>query len=742
MSVQSAVRTVDVRTHWRDTPRPRLVFFRLNEPDLPGFVAGHFADHVRCLEQYFEVVLVTEDADYDEVVDRVKPDLAMFESGVYARAGRSVRNTHRHPEIPKVGFLDSDAYCLTRSVFLADMEEWGVEIFFTHATSATGYSSEIADRTFSWPNFADRRIFRSYPGERSQSILLSGSRATNYPWRVAVDRLLREKFPVRSLPHTGWFSRAATEGMPSGEAYARTLSDALIIPTCGTIAGELVRKHFEIPAAGAVLVTEKTVSLEAAGFVDMENCVFADLSDVVAKVEHLLNHRDELEAIAAAGQRLAHERHSIEDRDQLRQWYELQKDCGVGEHVVQRGLFAPLTVEITGDRRSPVSPVSPAGLDRRLVDEGRRLLERGDPAGASDRFAQVLNLHFEPEAALLLSRCWLAEGRPDLARRMLEYSTDAVVRVHGAPRPDPVEWAWLIRAALCESDPTRARDLAEEYPLLRHPELDRMRWVVSVVTAAPLGFAERPPSLTLHPDAPQSWPVWRSALEDQLRALNATMLADRVHHVPPPLRELTGAPRSGLGDRAGRMVRRTVQLGKRVRARLYREWTRLRTPTAGADHLSVFQLLDGRSLDVVISLAPPAAVQVRLDDLVANDGSGVGIVRLGRTEEATAGTTFSPRGFSCGLAPGLLDRIPDWGRGFVVAGAAAACRLSVGQLGGCEVFAVVESPVDRTPVERELGQSDAWREADDEMRERIVAALANHRTRVWQRTRPDGTVPA
>jgi hypothetical protein len=221
--------------------------------------------------------------------------------------------------------------------------------------------------------------------------------------------------------------------------------------------------------------------------------------------------------------------------------------------------------------------------------------------------------------------------------------------------------------------------------------------------------------------------------------VDATTLADRVHHVPPPLRELAGAPRADLSDRAGRSARRAVQLSKRVRARLEREWARLRTPAVGADHLSVFQLLDGRPIDVVVSLAPPSDVQARLDDLVANDGSGVGIVRVGRNEESTA-TTFSPRGLTSGLAPALLDRIPDWGRAFVVAGSAAARRLSVGQLAGCEVFAVVDGPVDPTPVERGLRHSVAWRQADEEMRARVEAALASRRMRVWQRTRPDGTV--
>ena len=60
-----------------------------------------------------------------------KPDITLFESGVYVANDRVLRNTDAFPEIPRLGFLHCDAYCPTRSVFFSDMEHWGVETFFT-----------------------------------------------------------------------------------------------------------------------------------------------------------------------------------------------------------------------------------------------------------------------------------------------------------------------------------------------------------------------------------------------------------------------------------------------------------------------------------------------------------------------------------------------------------------------------------------------------------------------------------
>lgn len=296
------------------TSRPRLLFLRPNREDLPAFVRRHLDDHVRALQQSFDVSLVTGDADLDELVEVTRPDLMLFESGVYARPGRRITGARRHRDIPRLGLLDADAYCLTRSVFLADMDEWGVDTFFTIGAATPGHTPDIADRLFVWPNFADRTLFHSYPGGRPTTVLLAGSRRAHYPWRVKVDRVLAERFPVRTLEHAGWFDEAAAAAMPTGEAWARTLAGALVVPTCGTVADDLVRKHFEIPASGAVLLTERTPAVEAAGFVDMESAVFADESDAADKVEHLLAHPDLLRRIAAAGQRLAHERHDLTDR--------------------------------------------------------------------------------------------------------------------------------------------------------------------------------------------------------------------------------------------------------------------------------------------------------------------------------------------------------------------------------------------------------------------------------------------
>ncbi|KJL43818.1 MULTISPECIES: glycosyltransferase [Microbacterium] len=720
--------------------RPRLAFFRLNDTDLPEFIRGHFDDHVRCLEQFFNVTVIAENCDYDEVVDRVRPDVALFESGVYARPDRSITRTDTHPQIPKIGLLDADAYCLTRSVFLSDMDDWGVETFFTIAASATGYTPDIADRTYVWPNFADRAVFHSYPEGKSQTILLSGSRATNYPWRVRVDRLLSERFPVRALPHAGWFGRDASIGMPSGEAYARSLSSALIVPTCGTIANELVRKHFEIPAAGAILLTERTEAVEAAGFVDMENCIFADTADVVEKVEQVLGDETLRERIARSGQELAHARHSIENRSQIRDWYDLSRRAGAGQRVVQPGLFGPLALEhpYPAPAASAVSPIAPAGVDRILVASGRERLRSGRPELALDEFAKVLNMHFEPEAAYGIARSWLQLGEPSRARRILEYSTGVVVRAHGASQPDPVEWAGLLRAVLCEGKPGEAVELSERYPGLRHPELDRTRWVLSHLTDLPVGFAHRARRRSVHGASAQRWELWRAEFRGELEAAGRPELAARVAHVAEPSAvDLARGPARRRPPRVSVIARRGVRAGRRVTGRAVREWSRLRGVSREPDRTAISTLLAGLPVDVVIALLVEDAIAARAESAVVNDGTDVAFVRVGRAASPDASAAEVPHGLRYATNERVLAGVLGSGRAVVVTGAVGAAHLAPPQLDDTVLLVIVGEQVE-TSIEPRIEEAGRWHRAAAEVEDRLTRLWDGRTVRVWVHGALDG----
>src|SRR5208337_3088834 len=128
--------------------RPKLVFFQYKYDErLPAFLLMHKREHVKCLSQFFEVTVIHEDCDYQQICDNYQPDLTFFESGVPNPACRRVEiaNIRAYPQIPKLGFLHADGFCSARAGFLSDMDHWGIETFFAIATTAAEHTPAIAD---------------------------------------------------------------------------------------------------------------------------------------------------------------------------------------------------------------------------------------------------------------------------------------------------------------------------------------------------------------------------------------------------------------------------------------------------------------------------------------------------------------------------------------------------------------------------------------------------------------------
>jgi hypothetical protein len=522
---------------------------------LPAFVRQHFDEHVQCLEFFFDVVVIGENCNYDEVCDRLQVDLALFESGVYVRSDRRIANTHRHPEIPKAGLLNADAYCITRSVFLSDMDEWGVENFFTISMSLPDRVPHLRDRLFVWPNSADTRRFRTYPGGKKTPILFTGSLASNYPWRARINHLLGKRFPIVALPHGGWFDASSTSNVLSGEPYARALSSSLIVPTCGTMAHELVRKHLEIPACGALLLTERTAAVEAAGFVDMETCVFADETDVVDKVEHLLAHPEEIERISTAGQNLVRTRHDIALRNQIFQWFELTKRRSTGETIAQPDPFGDMVLRPNGSCAAKAQEAV-AGRDWTLVDAADKASAAGQFEGARAGYHAVLNYHYEPEAAIGMARTSLRCGDPAVARKWVWDSIIRYIRLR-ATEPDPVEWSVYILALLCAGRVRNAIRAAGRYDLLTHVELARVRHLLHRLAGAPPAAAPARCRLSIHRDRALSWAEW---VEDVAQMLDACGQAEMARKAlatasePEPSQRLSSSHATSGPRRVGRQL--------------------------------------------------------------------------------------------------------------------------------------------------------------------------------------------
>jgi len=470
--------------------RPKLVFFQYEYDErLPAFLLMHKREHVKCLSQFFEVTVIHEDCDYQQVCDKYEPDLTLFESGVPNPACRrlEIANIRACPQIPKLGFLHADGFCSARAGFLSDMDHWGIKTFFAIATTAAEHMPAIADNLFIWPNFVDPEIYRDYDQWKSIPVLFTGNSNSLYPWRQKVIRLVSKRYPSLICPHPGYAAprslirtasgiRTVAE-VAVGEPYARMLNAAWFVPACGAVAKEVVRKHFEIPACRACLIAEKSPALEAAGFVDMTNCVFADDRNILDKLGYLFNNLDALNEIINAGHQLVHSRHTLHHRDQILQWFNLHKSLKPNQKIIQTGPFEPLRI-VEKSLPAGNSHITCDGLHLRLLREGDKELRAGNYREAERLYLRCAShISYMPEPKVRLALCNLYKGNPKKALSYILEPIQFTLAEYKAIDPDPVEWAYFIVSLLCLGKIDDAVMRASEFAWLHHPELDRVRWV-------------------------------------------------------------------------------------------------------------------------------------------------------------------------------------------------------------------------------------------------------------------------
>lgn len=513
--------------------RQRLLLFRTVRGSVSGFLLQHLDEHVRALEKWFDVIVIDKPCDYAKTCDEFEPDLCVFEVGVYS-AKRHISNTDSHPDIPKLGFLHADSFDSSRAAFVADMAAWGVEWFFTTSMSMPSYAPELSERLFVWPNAVDAKVFKDYGQPKEIEVLVIGSQASHYPWRNAVNKKVSEGFAARTMPHFGWNAEPGTDTMLLGRDYSKLLNTSLFVPTCGTMARDVVRKHLEIPASKACLVTEDTPAIRALGFRDMENCVFAEAETVTEKLRYLLGNRMELEQITREGHDLVHSLHTFDKRDQILQWLDLVKANGTDISICQQWPSGRLELRRGKDTESKHF-LNVRGRDRALLQEAWGAMEAGDTRNATSLFSRCLNYYFIPEAAVGMVFANLKSGH---SQEGYNWATRALIPPlshHCASAPDPVQWASLIRSFLCLGNLPSALTCAAMYLDMDQMELRRIRNAVYLIAQNQLPGIHAPQLSTPGSQRHTICPVplvesaeWSAELAAMLQACGQEAYAEQV----------------------------------------------------------------------------------------------------------------------------------------------------------------------------------------------------------------------
>jgi hypothetical protein len=84
--------------------------------------------------------------------------------------------------------------------------------------------------------------------------------------------------------------------------------------TCGSALDMPIRKFFEIPASGSVLVCRPFHGFKDAGFIDGKNCMIVEPEQIIDAHRSLLADPDLAQRLASSGQHLVMEKHSLDAR--------------------------------------------------------------------------------------------------------------------------------------------------------------------------------------------------------------------------------------------------------------------------------------------------------------------------------------------------------------------------------------------------------------------------------------------
>lgn len=515
--------------------KPKLLFFRPKYgPRVPAFLLQHRDEHARCLSQLFDLRIIEDDCDYQQVCDKHEPDACLFVIGFQLFDARmpQVTNIGSGDDLPRLAFLNADVWSFTRSRILAEVQAIGFHAVFAICTTAGEHFPQFKDRLYYWPNFIDERTFRQRQQDKTDIIYIIGNMGVEYPWRKKIRDVLLDTFPAKQSPHVGYSGREANK-MPIGANYARLLGSAWFAPTCGTLAKDLVRKHLEIPAVGTCLIAERTAILELAGFSDMTNVIFADEHDVVDKVTHLLRNPDALRRIIENGHDLVHRKHTMRARTQIFDWLLLHRQTSLGARIVQTDPFGQLVLQPRGQKESLTLHVEGRGDHLRLLDEMVRYIN-------ADRLDLALPLikegkriaPFMPDIDFLEAYYYLQAGKPKKAVQILVRIIKFTMDLSKTCPPDPIEWAYLIVALLAMGRNKAAFRHARQFLEVSHPELNKARAAVFLLqSSAPLSV-ESKKFLSIHRLQEKPLPLWMNSLALLLESSGRTNSARRVRSFP------------------------------------------------------------------------------------------------------------------------------------------------------------------------------------------------------------------
>jgi hypothetical protein len=183
------------------------------------------------------------------------------------------------------------------------------------------YSEFGGTKNVVWvPHSASPDFLVPYNPNPENAIFVSGAHGNYYPLRDRMRALSREGgYAIVCQDHPGYYTGFDYDRNEAiGRGYAMTINHYRAAFTDSSKFHYVLAKYFEIPATGALLVADDSVSgpLRQLGFIEYEHYVPVSAQDLEEKVSFVLDKRNHeaLDQIRQRGRELVWDRHKSIDR--------------------------------------------------------------------------------------------------------------------------------------------------------------------------------------------------------------------------------------------------------------------------------------------------------------------------------------------------------------------------------------------------------------------------------------------
>jgi len=434
--------------------KPKALYFRVPLDKIPVRLREvNFLNRERGLKYYFDLIVVDYEADYLQILELHNPDLAFVEIHSEVFSPLHIRNIDSR-KLPKIALVVVDAISPARYVALDYARSIKCDAVFT---ADVGYGTltnyGFKNNLYYWPWFIDENVFKDYKKEKDIQFLKIGHSNATYPWRRKIFSAIQKKYFVTEIPYP-----TKTQKPIIGKEYAEWIHRSKFVPTCGGFIRVIVNKHLEIPASKSLLITQETEAIKEMGFVDMQNCVFAEsVDDLEPKLKLLLTDQALYDKITVNGYELIHEFHNETKRPQLLQWFQLFKKYGLD--VRQPCLFGDLVVSSTiknykisfSDATEYLKQVDEL-ITKRQIEEGLKICD----------YLLKEYLSYSPDFLLRKSLLLMLTGNREAFKSLNELLTFELY-YSLCDRPEPIEWSMYLLALLASRDKVALQKLKDTY---------------------------------------------------------------------------------------------------------------------------------------------------------------------------------------------------------------------------------------------------------------------------------------